>query len=161
MPKQLLRCVSMPATTPTLMNKTYEELVRIPTFLERFEYLSLKARVGDATFGFERYLNQQFYTSREWRSLRDQILLRDDGCDLGVPGFEIAERPIIHHLVPMTIEDFDTGNPLMLDPNNLITTTHTTHNAIHYGSADRLSLPPVQRQPGDTTLWGRRSQNGR
>jgi hypothetical protein len=133
--------------------KTYSEMRSFKTFEERFEYLSLKGQVGTATFGFERWMNQAFYTSREWRHLRHSIILRDNGCDLGVDGFEIAERLIIHHINPMRPEDFEEGNPAILEPDNLITTTHTTHNAIHFGNKDLLRVPPPERRPGDTKLW--------
>jgi len=134
-------------------NRSYNGLRQLHTFEERFEYLSLKGQPGTSTFGFERYLNQSFYTSREWRHLRQAIIARDDGLDLGIPDYEIHDKIIIHHIIPMTPEDFETGNPLMLDPDNLITTTHDTHNAIHYGNADLLRKPYVERQPGDTKLW--------
>src|SRR5690606_36994248 len=109
------------------------ELRRLDSFEERFEYLSLRGTVGRSVFGFERWMNQSFYTSTEWRNLRHKIIARDEGRDLGIPGYEIFDKIIIHHIIPMTPEDFDEGNPLMLDPNNLISTTHDTHNAIHYG----------------------------
>lgn len=137
-------------------SRSYSEMRRLSTYEERFEYLSLKGQVGTATFGFERWMNQAFYTSREWRHLRHQIIARDEGMDLGVPGFEIYEKIIIHHINPMTPEDFEEGNPSMLDPDNLITTTHNTHNAIHYGDRTLLRIPEPERRPGDTTLWGRR-----
>lgn len=134
-------------------SRSYSELVAIPTFEERFDYLALHGQVGAATFAYERYLNQRFYTSREWRNLRHEIIARDLGCDLGVDGFEIHKNIIIHHIIPMRPEDFEEGNPLMLDPDNLITTTHDTHNAIHYGDRSLLRLPVVERRPGDTQLW--------
>lgn len=134
--------------------RSYSEMLQFRTFEERFEYLSLKARIGEQTFGFERWMNQTFYRSKEWRELRHEIIVRDNGSDLGVEGFEIPERPIIHHIIPMTVEDLEDGNPLCLDPENLITTTHNTHNAIHWGDKSLLRLPPVERRPGDTKLWG-------
>lgn len=134
-------------------NKSYNGLRQLQTFEERFEYLALHGQPGTATFGFERWMNQAFYTSREWRSLRQEIISRDDGLDLGVEGFEIYDKVIIHHIIPMRPEDFEEGNPLMLDPNNLITTTHNTHNAIHYGDKSLLRLPVVERRPNDTKLW--------
>lgn len=138
-----------------MVNRTYTEMRRLTTFEERFEYLSLKGQVGTRTFGFERWMNQAFYTSREWRHLRHEIIARDGGRDLGVPGYEISlhDKIIIHHIVPMVPADFEEGNPLMLDPNNLICVTHLTHNAIHYGDARQLRLPPKERTPGDTRLW--------
>ena len=137
-----------------MTTRSYSELVTYRTFEERFEYLSLKARIGESTFGFERYMNQTFYRSREWRNLRDDILVRDNGCDLGIEGFEIAARPVIHHIIPMVVEDLEDGNPLVLDPDNLITTTHNTHNAIHWGDKSLLRVAPAPRRPGDTKLWG-------
>ncbi|OQA40592.1 MAG: hypothetical protein BWY50_01999 [Spirochaetes bacterium ADurb.Bin315] len=133
--------------------KSYSEMRHYDTFEERYEYLSLKSVVGDVTFGFERWMNQQFYKSREWRHLRQQIIARDEGMDLGVPGFEIFDKIIIHHINPMTLEDFEAGNPMMLDPNNLITTTMNTHNAIHFGDKSLLRVPIEPRRPGDTILW--------
>lgn len=140
--------------------RSYSEMLTFKTFEERFEFLSLKARIGESTFGFERWMNQHFYRSREWRQLRVEIITRDEACDLGVEGFDIPERAIIHHIIPMTVEDLEDGNPLCLDPENLITTTHNTHNAIHWGDKSLLRLPPVERRPGDTQLWrspGRRN----
>ena len=135
--------------------RSYSELITLRTFEERFEYLSLKARIGEETFGFERYMNQTFYRSSEWRSLRNEIIVRDEGRDLAMEGYEIQERTIIHHIVPMTVEDLEQGNPLCVDPENLITTTHNTHNAIHWGDKSLLRHVPVERKAGDTTLWGR------
>ena len=133
--------------------KSYRDLRQLNTFEERFDYLSLMGQPGTATFGFERWMNQTFYRSTEWRHLRHQIIARDEGADLGIPGFEIHEKVIIHHIIPMRPEDFEEGNPLMLDPDNLITTTHNTHNAIHFGDRSLLRLPPVERAPGDTRMW--------
>lgn len=136
-----------------MSTRTYSDLRNLNTFEERFRYLVIKARVGESTFGFERWINQQFYRSREWRDIRHHIIARDEACDLGVPGFDIYDRPIIHHIVPMTVKDLEDGNPLCLDPNNLITTTHNTHNAIHFGDESLLRLPTVERRPNDTRLW--------
>lgn len=136
-------------------NRTYSGMLSLPTFEERFDYLSLRGRVGAATFGFERWLNQSFYTSREWRQLRQKIILRDEGCDLAMRGFEIHEKIVIHHIIPMTAEDFEHSNPLMLDENNLISTTHNTHMAIHYGDRSKLMVLPPERRPGDTIPWRR------
>lgn len=135
------------------MNRSYTEMLTHKTFESRFEYLSLKGQVGMKTFGFERWMNQSFYNSTDWRNLRHHIIARDEGLDLGMPGYEIYDRILIHHINPMTIQDFELGNPAILDPNNLITTTHITHNAIHYGDSSLLMLPPVERKPGDTILW--------
>jgi len=135
------------------MIRTYSELRRLETFEERYEYLELRGRVGNATFGFDRYLNQQFYTSSQWKLLRHQVIVRDGGCDLGIDGFEIHFRPIIHHLNPMTVSDVVNGEDSILDPEFLITTTHSTHNAIHFGDKRLLRRPFVDRSHGDTKLW--------
>lgn len=135
------------------MIRTYSELRRLETFEERYEYLELRGRVGNATFGFDRYLNQQFYTSSQWKLLRHQVIVRDGGCDLGIDGFEIHFRPIIHHLNPMTVSDVVNGEDSILDPEFLITTTHQTHNAIHFGDKRLLRRPFVDRAHGDTKLW--------
>ncbi len=135
------------------MSRSYSELIRLHTFEERFEYLSLRGVVGRETFGFDRYLNQMFYRSREWKKLRNQIIVRDNGCDMGVDGFEIHEPIYIHHLNPMTVDDVETSDPSILDPDNLISVTHRTHNAIHYGDASLLPRKLIERKPGDTKLW--------
>jgi len=105
-------------------------------------------------------MNQTFYRSKEWRDLRHDIIVRDNGCDLGIEGFEIPKAPIIHHIVPMTVDDLEEGNPLCLDPDNLITTSHNTHNAIHWGDKTLLKVLPPARRPGDTTLWSRPERRG-
>lgn len=133
--------------------RTYSELIRLPTIEERFSYLALKGSVGDSTFGFERYLNQQFYRSRQWRLAREHVMIRDNGSDLGVGEFPIRHHLVIHHMNPMTAEDIANGNPDILDPEFLITTTPKTHNAIHYGDERALLKPFVARRPGDTKLW--------
>lgn len=136
-----------------MKSRTYSELRRFPTFEERFEYLVLKGEVGKATFGFDRWINQEFYRSRQWRSVRDKVIFRDEGCDLGVRGHDIHSRLLVHHMNPITPEDLERGEEWVLDPENLITTTHRTHNAIHYGDDSLLVKPPVERRPGDTKLW--------
>lgn len=136
------------------MIRTYSELSLLDSFEERFEYLNLKGVVGESTFGFERHLNQKFYTSREWRLIRDEVLTRDLGCDLGIEGHEIHIRPIIHHMNPMVPTDLIHGNMGILNPEYLITVSHRTHNAIHYGDKSLLALPLQERRPGDTKLWG-------
>lgn len=133
--------------------RTYSELIELPTFEERFRYLMLRSQVGLATFGHERHLNQKFYTSRQWRHLRNHIIVRDDGCDLGIPDREIHQRLVIHHMNPMLAKDLIHGNDDILDPEFLITTMHKTHNAIHYGDESILRPKFVERQPGDTKLW--------
>jgi len=140
-------------TNETMTVRTYSELSRISDFNERFEYLALRGSVGTRTFGFDRYMNQKFYTSTQWRHIRDQIIVRDLGCDLGVAGYEIHGRLYIHHMNPMTADDLKDGDDSVLDPQYLITTTHQTHNAIHYGNADLLAKPLVERRPDDTKMW--------
>ena len=137
----------------TLIKRVYSEMIRLPTFKERYEYLSLKGVVGEKTFGFDRWMNQDFYTSREWRDVRHEIIARDNGCDLGMPGYEIHRGLYIHHIQPLTPKHIEDGDPIMLDPDNLITVSHNTHNAIHYGDASLLPQPPIERKPGDTKLW--------
>lgn len=136
-----------------MTTRTYSGLRFLATLEERFEYLSLKGTVGAETFGHERYINQKFYRSSEWQRIRQQVIVRDDGCDLGVPGYDIEERIIIHHIQPMTARDIKLGNRLVLDPDNLICTTHDTHNAIHYGDKSLLPRELVERRPGDTLPW--------
>lgn len=133
--------------------KTYSEMITFKTLEQRFRYLSLGGQVGDITFGFDRWMNQQFYRSAEWRHIRDQIVARDYGCDLGIEGHDIHERLQIHHMNPMTVEDLKDGNPDIIDPEFLITVRHRTHNAIHFGDESLLPKPPVIRKPGDTRLW--------
>lgn len=133
--------------------RTYSELCRLDTFEERFEYLSLKGDVGRSTFGFDRHINQQFYRSREWRLIRSDVINRDNGCDLGVPGYEIHGELLIHHMNPMDKDAIVHGDPRILDTNYLITTTFRTHNAIHFGDKNQLPKPFVERRKGDTKLW--------
>lgn len=135
------------------MRRTYSELSRLNTLEERFSYLRLGGYVGDKTFGYDRWINQQFYTSAQWRHIRNHIIARDLGCDLGVEGYEIHNRLYIHHLNPMTRADIVNGDESILDPEFLITTTHLTHNAIHYGDERMLSRVLVERTHGDTKLW--------
>lgn len=133
--------------------RSYSELVRLETFEERYEYLRLDGVVGRSTFGFDRYMNQQFYTSREWRDVRQEVIARDLGNDLAIDGYEIHARIVIHHMNPMVPADIIGGEGDILDPEFLITTTHQTHNAIHYGDASLLPRQVVERRPGDTKLW--------
>lgn len=133
--------------------RKYSELRRLETFEERFDYLSLGGKVGISTFGFDRWVNQDFYKSRGWRQIRDAVILRDNGCDLGVPGFEIHVTLLVHHMNPITPEDIGTGDDVLLDPEYLITTTINTHNAIHYGDKSLLPQEYVERRAGDTKLW--------
>lgn len=137
-----------------MMMKSYNELITIPTFEERFRYLKVYGVIGNQTFGYDRYLNQKLYnTSREWKRIRDKVILRDNGCDLGCEGFEIYGKIIIHHINPITVEDIVTCNPCVFDLNNLISTSHNTHNAIHYGDEKLLMVAPIERKQYDTCPW--------
>lgn len=135
--------------------RSYSEMITLPTFEERFKYLQLSGKVGKDTFGFDRYLNQVFYRSRRWKSIRDKVIIRDNGCDLGVEGHEITGQIIIHHMNPITIEDIELESEFLLDPEFLISTIHNTHNAIHYGDEDLLIKLPRERTPNDTCPWKR------
>lgn len=136
-----------------MSRRSYSELRRIDGLEARFNYLKLRASVGEATFGFDRWINQQFYRSPQWLHIRQHVIARDLGCDLGVEGYEIHSRLYIHHMNPMTVEEIQSGDPSILDPEFLITTTHQTHNAIHYGDERLLPRVLVERRPGDTKLW--------
>ena len=133
--------------------KTYSELSKLTTFEERYNYLRLNGFVGKETFGFDRYLNQVFYRSSKWRSIRDFVIVRDNGCDLGIEGREIHGRIIIHHMNPITIQDITQQTEFLLDPEFLISTFHETHNAIHYGDTNLLIQEPVERKRNDTCPW--------
>ena len=133
--------------------KTYSELITFSTFEERFEYLQLKGIVGQETFGFDRYLNQILYNSKEWKHLRNEIIVRDNGCDLAFEGFEIHGRILIHHINPITIDDVIKRREMVFDPENLICVTHNTHNAIHYGDKSLLITGPIERRANDTCPW--------
>lgn len=137
------------------MIRTYSELIRLPTFEERYKYLQLKGSVGIDTFGFDRYLNQKFYKSKEWKRIRDYVIIRDNGCDLGIADREIDRRVIIHHMNPIDPKDIQNVSDFLLNPEYLITTTHSTHNAIHYGDEQLLVKEPVIRKPNDTCPWRR------
>ena len=139
------------------MIRTYSELSRLPTFEQRFQYLALRGSVGRSTFGFDRWINQRFYTSREWRRIRHHVILRDESCDLGVVDYEIYDKIVIHHMNPMGASEIVHGDEDILDPEFLITTTHQTHNAIHYGDENLLPRKHIERRAGDTQLWSRRS----
>ena len=133
--------------------RTYSELITIPTFEERFEYLQLKGSVGKDTFGYDRYLNQVLYRSPEWKRLRNQIIIRDDGCDLACDSYDIYGKVLIHHLNPITVEDILTRSRKVFDPDNLVCVSHSTHNAIHYGDVDLLVTGPIIRTKNDTCPW--------
>ena len=133
--------------------KTYSELSRLTTFEERYNYLRLNGAVGQDTFGFDRYLNQVFYRSQKWKSIRDAVIVRDNGCDLGVEGYAIHGKVIIHHMNPITMEDIEKESDFLLNPEFLIATTHNTHNAIHYGDESLLPQLPIERMRFDTCPW--------
>lgn len=137
--------------------RTYSELIQLPTFIERFRYLKLGGKVGESTFGFDRIFNQQFYTSKEWRDVRDHVIVRDNGCDLGVIGHEIADgqKIYIHHINPIMLEDVVNRTEYLLNPDYLITTIFNTHQAIHYGDESLLIVDPVVRTRNDTCPWKR------
>lgn len=143
-------------TTRTLNeqpDRNHSELILLPTFRERFNYLKLGGSVGADTFGFDRYLNQRFYRSREWLSVRDYVIVRDLGCDLGIEGYEILHRIIIHHMNPISVRDIQHSTKQLLDPEYLICTTHATHNAIHYGDESLLQIEEITRAANDTSPW--------
>ena len=133
--------------------RTYSELITLPTFKERYEYLRLGGRVGEDTFGFDRYLNQAFYKSEEWRSIRDHVITRDNGCDLGMEGHEIFGRILIHHMNPIRKEDIINRSDMLLNPEYLICTIKNTHDAIHYGDESLLVIAPIERRKNDTCPW--------
>lgn len=136
-----------------MRTKCYSQLRRLETFDERYEYLQLKGVVGRSTFGFDRWLNQQFYSTHDWEQVRTLVITRDHGCDLGVPGYDIQTGFLVHHMCPLSPNDIMEREPWILDPEYLITTTHRTHNAIHYGDRSLLPSPYEARFPGDTRLW--------
>ena len=133
--------------------RTYSELSKLKTFKERFEYLKLDGLIGEETFGWDRYLNQVFYKSPEWRSTRDKIIVRDNGRDLGVEGYDIFGKIIIHHMNPMSLGDIANRNPDIFNPEYLICVSHGTQNAIHYGDENQLNLGPIERTANDTCPW--------
>jgi len=136
--------------------RTYTELSRLPTFKERYQYLRLGGRVGKETFGFDRWINQFFYQrSREWKQVRDHVIVRDNGCDLGIPGHEIYGKILVHHMNPISMEDFERESEFLLEPEFLICTSHNTHNAIHYGDENLLITGPIVRTKNDTCPWKR------
>ena len=135
------------------MNRSYSELSQFLTFEERFEYLRLHGEVGSSTFGFDRYINQKFYMSYEWKRARRDVILRDKGCDLGVSGYEINGAFYIHHMNPMSIDDIVHGETWIFNPEYLISTSQMTHNAIHFGDESLLPKVVVARSPNDTKLW--------
>lgn len=137
------------------MIRNYSELITLRTFKERFEYLKLDGIVGEETFGFDRYMNQIFYKSKEWASVRREVIIRDNGCDLGVDGYEIHGKILIHHMNPINLSDIVHKTDELLNSDYLITTVLSTHNAIHYGDASLLPALPVERRANDTCPWRR------
>lgn len=133
--------------------RSYTELRRLDTFEERYHYLELKGVLGESTFGFDRWINQRFYRSQEWKSVRNHVIVRDNGCDLGILGYEIYSGLLVHHMNPISIDDLKHGEEWIIDPNFLITTSLQTHNAIHYGDESLLPRGPIERKAGDTKLW--------
>lgn len=136
-----------------MKNKSYSELIRLPTYLERFRYLQINGAVGAETFGYDRYLNQILYRTGEWKRFRRDIILRDNGCDLACNDYEIFGRILVHHINPITVDDVLNRDPKIFDPNNVITTTLDTHNAIHYGDERLLVMDPIVRTKNDTCPW--------
>ena len=134
-------------------DRRYSELKALKTFQERFNYLKLNSSVGLDTFGFDRYLNQSFYRSLEWKRLRDEIIIRDNGCDLGLPGYEIFDKIYIHHMNPISQSDILDRSPILMDPEYLICVSRRTHNALHYGTKDILPMEPIVRSRNDTCPW--------
>lgn len=140
----------------TMNVRTYSELILLPTFEERFEYLRLDGAVGEVTFGFDRWLNQMFYKTKEWRTVRRQVILRDHGCDLGIENYDIQGNIYVHHINPITKDDIIQRSPFLLDPEYLICTSYDTHQAITYGNSDLLPIRTfIERQPNDTCPWKR------
>lgn len=135
--------------------KSYSEMVRLPTFLERYRYLKIGGQVGEETFGYDRYLNQILYRSSEWKRFRRDIIIRDNGCDLACDGYEIIGKVLIHHIDPITVRDIELRDPKIFDPENVVSVTLNTHNAIHYGDESLLITEPLVRTPNDTCPWKR------
>ena len=133
--------------------KTYSELITFPTFEERYRYLRIGGRVGEETFGFDRYLNQEFYRSKGWKSVRDFVIVRDNGCDLGIEGRDILGKILVHHMNPLTMDDILSRSKFLLDPEYLICTIKNTHDAIHYGDESLLIKAPIERRKNDTCPW--------
>lgn len=138
------------------MIRTYSDLSRLNTFEDRYQYLKLNGSIGEETFGFDRFINQNFYKSPEWKAVRDFVIVRDNGCDLGVEGYEIRGKIFIHHMNPILPKDIETRSEFLLDPEYLISTTHPTHNAIHYGDESLLIQAPIERSKNDTCPWRRK-----
>lgn len=133
--------------------KCYSELITLPNYKDRFNYLKLEGAIGETTFGFDRYLNQSLYNSQEWKRIRNKVIIRDNGCDLACEGYEIYGKVLIHHINPITVENIINRDPIIFDLENLITTVHNTHNAIHYGDENLLIKGPIERTKNDTIPW--------
>lgn len=147
-------CEIMAVMVTRMIIRSYKELSKLKTFMERFEYLRLKGSVGQSTFGFDRVFNQMFYSSQEWKTTRNGVIIRDMGCDLGIEDHEIIHESIlIHHMNPITIKDIENRSEFLLNPDYLISTIHRTHNAIHYGDEQLLAQPLIERQRNDTCPW--------
>ena len=155
MRKLLKQCETMEGKVIQMSIRTYSELITLPTFEERFRYLQLGGKVGEDTFGHDRYLNQMFYTSDEWRRIRRDVIVRDNGCDLGIQDREIHGLIIIHHMNPITIEDILNRSEFLLNPEYLISTVKNTHDAIHFSDERILITDPIERRPNDTCPWKR------
>ena len=155
MRKLLKQCETMEGKVIQMSIRTYSELIALPTFEERFRYLQLGGKVGEDTFGHDRYLNQMFYTSDEWRRIRRDVIVRDNGCDLGIQDREIHGLIIIHHMNPITIEDIINRSEFLLNPEYLISTVKNTHDAIHFSDERILITDPIERRPNDTCPWKR------
>lgn len=149
----LALCENTAAGMIQMTSKTYSELIAIPTYEDRFRYLQLQGAVGKDTFGYDRYLNQVLYNSQEWKRFRNEIIIRDNGCDLAFEGYDIHGRILVHHINPITVDDVINRNPLVFDPENVICVTHNTHNAIHYGDESLLITAPIERTRNDTCPW--------
>lgn len=149
-----MQCVlTLVRMIPQMKNRNYTELSKLKTLKERFEYLRLDGQVGADTFGSERYLNQEFYRSPKWRSARDKVIIRDEACDLGVPGYDIYDMVVVHHMNPISPEEIEKDSGSLYDPEYLIACTKMTHNAIHYGDENLLPKDLVERKPNDTAPW--------
>ena len=148
-------CLKITKIVMTMKIRTYSELILLPTFEERFEYLRLDGKVGEDTFGFDRYLNQLFYRSQEWRKIRDYVIVRDNACDLVVEGYDIYSKVLIHHMNPITARDIEIRTDFHVDPEYLICTTHNTHNAIHHENEYLILKAPVKKKKNDTCPWKR------
>lgn len=135
------------------MIRCYNDLIQLKTFEERFRYLKINGKVGEETFGLDRYINQQLYKSQRWRSTRSKIIIRDDGCDLGIDGRQLEDYIVIHHMNPISLEDIEEERDIVYDPNYLICCSTRTHRAIHFGDENLLIRDPVIRRPNDTCLW--------